>query len=128
MLNQETPGMRIRKIRQSMGISPDELSEMTGPNGPSADTIARIEAGLVRPFGLFLQYIAEALNVTRLYIESGHSVPEDELVSFAQNAFSDLSEQRRFVSFARDASFRNRSLTPEELRVLKREYLRRRTT
>ena len=126
MANSQAPGMRIRRLREDMGLSPDELSERTGPEGPSADTIARIEAGMVRPFGPFLQYIADALNVTASFIMSGRSEPQDEIISFAEREFTEINEQRDFVAYAKEASFRNRNLTQEELRVLKREYLRRR--
>ena len=125
MPNSDTPGMRIRRLREAMEISPDELSDLTGSDGPSADTIARIEAGLVRPFGLFLQYIAEALDVTANYILSGRADPEDEIATFAELEFLGAEQQRGFVTFAREACFRNRNINYEELRVLKREYLRR---
>ena len=126
MANPQTPGMRIRKLREDMGLSPDELSDRTGPEGPSADTIARIEAGIIRPFGPFLQYIADALSVTTLFIMSGRSEPKDEIISFAEREFTGVNQQKDFVAYAKEASFRNRNLTYDELRVLKREYLRRR--
>ena len=119
-------GQRIRQLREAAGLSPDELAEKAGPEGPSAYTIAMIEAGRARPFGPFLAAIAKALSVTTSYILSGRNEPEDEAVRFA-NSDPDLvglGLQRKFVAYAKDTSFRHKNLTPEELRILKREFLR----
>ena len=124
MYRDKGPGQRIRRLRESAGLSPDELAEKTGTDGPSADTIARIEAGMVRPFGLFLATIAEVLLVTPDFILSGRDEPEDEIVSFARREFQDTGLRQDFVNYVRQASFRNRNLTTEELRVFKREFLR----
>ena len=122
-------GQRIRQLREAAGLSPDELAEKAGPEGPSAYTIAMIEAGRARPFMPFLEAIAKALSVTTAYILSGHNEPEDEIVSFA-NSDPDLIDpalRREFVAYAKGVSFRNKNLTSEELRVLKQEFRRSRT-
>ena len=119
---EETPGQRIRRLREAAGLSPDELAEKTGPDGPSAYTIARIEAGRVRPFGPFLSAIAQALGVTEDYILSGRCEPQDEIAQFAERHFVAAELRRDFVAYARDASFRHKNLTQEELRIFKREF------
>ena len=122
MYQREKPGQRIRRLREAAGLSPDELAEKTGPEGVSADTIARIESGLVRPFGLFLSAIAQALVVTEDYILSGRCESQDEISQFAAHNFVEPKRQQEFVAYARDASFRHKNLTQEELRILKREF------
>lgn len=122
---EETPGQRIRRLREAAGLSPDELAEKTGPNGPSADTIARIEAGLARPFGPFLSALAQALGVTADYILSGRSDPQDEIAQFAERHFVEPERRQGFMAYAREASFRHKNLTQEELRIFKREFDRR---
>ena len=121
-----TPGQRIRKLRQAAGLSPDELAEKTGPDGPSANTIARIEADLVRPFGPFLQSIADALAVSTGFILSGRNEPNDEICHFAECQFPDPKDREGFVVYAKDTSFRHKDLNAEELRILKAEFLRHR--
>lgn len=120
---EETPGQRIRRLREAAGLSPDELAEKTAPDGPSADTIARIEAGRVRPsFGPFLSAIAQALGVTEDYIMSGRFEPQDEIVQFAERNFVAAELRREFVDYAREASFRQRNLNQEELIALKEVF------
>ena len=123
---EETPGQRIRWLREAAGLSPDELAEKTGPEGPSAYTIARIEAGVVRPFGPFLSAIAQALGVTEDYILSGRHEPQDAIAQFAERHFVAAEVRQEFVAYAREASFRQRNLNQEELLTLKREFDRRR--
>lgn len=126
MYQREKPGERIRQLREAAGLSLDGLAEKTGPEGPSADTLARIEAGLVRPFGPFLSAIAQALGVTEDYIMSGRCEHQDEITQFAARNFAEPERRREFVAYARDTSFRHKNLTPEELRILKREFDRNR--
>lgn len=119
---EETPGQRIRRLREAAGLSPDELAEKTGPDGPSAYTIAGIEAGVVRPFGPFLSALAQALGVTEDYIMSGRFEPQDEIVQFAERNFVAAELRREFVDYAREASFRQRNLNQEELIALKEVF------
>lgn len=126
MYQEEKPGQRIRRLREAAELSPDGLAEKAGPEGPSADTIARIEAGLVRPFGPFLSAIARVLGVTEDYILSGRVEPQDEITQFAARNFVEPKRQQEFVAYARDASFRHKNLTQEELRIFKREFDRNR--
>ena len=123
---EENPGQRIRRLREAAGLSPDELAEKTGPEGPSAHTIARIEAGVVRPFSPFLSTIARALDVTEAYIMSGRSEPQDAIAQFAERHFVSAELRQEFVAYARGVSFRQRNLNQEELFTLKREFDRRR--
>lgn len=122
MYQEEKLGQRIRRLREAAGLSPDELAEKTGPEGPSAYTIAGIEAGTVRPFGPFLSAIARVLGVTEDYILSGRAEPQDEITQFAARNFVEPERRQRFVSYAREASFRYKNLTPEELHSLKWEF------
>ena len=122
MYQEEKLGQRIRQLREAAGLSLDELAEMTGPEGPSAYTIARIEAGLVRPFGLFLSAIAQVFGVTEDYILSGRAEPQDEITQFAARNFVKPERRQKFVAYARDASFRHKNLTQEELHSLKWEF------
>lgn len=121
---EETPGQRIRRLREAAGLSPDELAEKTGPDGPSAYTIAMIESGRVRPFGPFLSALAQFLGVTEDYILSGRSEPQDAIAQFAERHFVEAEHRQAFVAYAREASFRQRNLNQEELLTLKREFER----
>lgn len=120
---EETPGQRIRRLREAAGLSPDELAEKTGL---SENTIARIEAGVSRPFGPYLSAIAQALVATEGYIQSGRLEPQDEIAQFAEHHFVGAKLRREFVAYARDVSFRHRNLNQEELIALKEEFDRRR--
>ena len=119
---EETPGQRIRRLREAAGLSPDELAEKAGTDVLSANTIARIEAGRVRPFGPFLSALAQALGVTEDYILSGRHEPQDAIAQFAERHFVEAEHRQAFVAYAREASFRQRNLNQEELIALKEVF------
>ena len=120
---EETPGQRIRRLREEAGLSLGELAEMMGPDGPSANTIAGIEAGRVRPsFAPFLSELAQALGVTEAYILSGRFEPQDEIAQFAEHHFVEAEHRQEFVAYAREASHRHKNLNQEELIALKEVF------
>ena len=80
----ESIGQRILRLREAVCLSVDGLAEKTGLEGPSASTIARIEAGRVRPFGSFLEAIAKALNVSLEYLKTGYDKRRGPVAELAE--------------------------------------------
>ncbi len=113
----ETVGQRIQRLREALNLSQEELAEKVDL---SVNSLARIEAGAIRPLQ-FLGNIADALGVTKDYIESGRD-PQDEIDRFAESQFPEPNLRQKFVDYARSASFRFKNLTQEELQFLKEEF------
>ena len=117
MYAEETVGQRIQRLREALNLSQEELAEKVAL---SVNSLARIESGAIRPLQ-FLGNIADALGVTRDYLESGRD-PQDEIDRFAALQFPEPNLRQEFVDFARSASFRHKNMTQEELQFLKEEF------
>ena len=119
-------GQRIRQLREAADLSPDELAEKAGPEGPSASTIARIEAGRVIPSGIFSETIAKALNVSLEYLKTGYDKRQGPVAKLAEarlrkrlynpNLVEEYLEevQEYLEEFVSSAKFRNQNLSDLE--------------
>jgi len=68
----ETIGERIRRLRVERGLSQRDLAQP----GVTYAYISRIEAGTRAPSGKALRALAEKLDTTALYLETGrHDIP-----------------------------------------------------
>jgi transcriptional regulator with XRE-family HTH domain len=120
-MNQEKVGQRIQRLRAESGISQDELADRVGI---SLDSLIGMESEKIRPFGPFLEHIAEVLQVKPEHILSGNDGFPDEIAEFAETKFRGNPDLiKAFENFARDASFRNKNLTPNELEFLLEQFL-----
>ena len=99
MYAEETVGQRIQRLREALNLSQEELAEKVDL---SVNSLARIEAGAIRPLQ-FLGNIADALGVTKDYIESGRD-PQDEIDRFAESQFPEPNLRQKFVDYASSPS------------------------
>jgi tetratricopeptide (TPR) repeat protein len=67
-----TLGARVRQLRQSAGLSQDELAA----GRCSKEYVSQIERGKTRPTAVTLEWIAETLSVDVTYLETGQSWTE----------------------------------------------------
>jgi transcriptional regulator with XRE-family HTH domain len=67
-----TLGARVRQLRQSAGLSQDELAA----GRCSKEYVSQIERGKTRPTAATLEWIAETLSVDVTYLETGQSWTE----------------------------------------------------
>ncbi len=88
----ETIGQRLKRLRLERGLS---QREMSAP-GVSYAYISRIEAGTRDPSVKALRKLAEKLDVTAEYLETGVEVSREELV--ARALIKGISETELFAT------------------------------
>ena len=111
--NKEPVGKRIRRVRESLGISQEELEERARLR---PGTVSRIEAGT--PPGLYLNVIADVLGVTPDDLRFGL----DPVVQVAIARIPSPKIRQEFVELAKvQVSRRPRSRNPQEREVSEKD-------
>ena len=124
--NKETIGERIKKRREELRISQEELAHRTGLG---LRIILLVEAD--RPAGDFLEPIAEVLGVPLDYLKNGPDEIQDRLKEFVKTILrtrfrSSVIVQECLDEFAPSVKFRGQNLSDTEFEVLRErlyEYL-----
>ena len=120
--SKETPGDRIKKRREELRISQEELAERTGLG---LRIIRRVEAGT--PAGGFLASIAEALDVSPEYLRYGYDESQDQLneileATIRTRVYNPTLVQEYRENFLTSAKFRNgQNQSATDFEVLRKE-------
>ena len=119
----ETVGDRIRRLREELGLSQEELGELTQLG---ERIIARIESGA--PSNAFLALIAGALKVSEEYLKTGEGAngrpSEGDLVRYAERRFQHPSVRQAFVEYATlSASYRDGKRSERDLAAVEKSFL-----
>ncbi|RJG11709.1 helix-turn-helix domain-containing protein [Massilia cavernae] len=99
-------GLRIRRAREYVGMSQDEVASALGLSRPA---VTHIESGMRKVEALELSKLASLLGVTTEVLLSGNEAVENERVAFLARATqglseSDLDQLYRFTEYLRNSS------------------------
>lgn len=99
-------GMRIRRAREYVGMSQDEVASALGVSRPA---VTNIESGTRKVEALELSKLANLFGVATEELLSGRQVVDGERVAFLARATkglseSDLEQLYRFTEYLRNSS------------------------